>query len=129
MKGSGGKLKRGFTLAEMIIGLVIMGIMAAITVPMISRSKNAGALAEAKAKAQILNCAKEAYSIRTGKAGNEFNSAGSNERRFELLLPYLSSHGVSDYHSFCPEGYFLDLGPNIEFPVTILDARGRKVDL
>lgn len=119
----------GFTLAEMIIGLAIMGIMASIAVPMINRSKDAAALSEAKAKAQILNCAKEAYSIRTGKGDNEFDSAGSNERRFELLLPYLSSHGISDYRSFCPEGYVLDLGTNIEFPVTVLDARGRKIGL
>lgn len=125
--GSGGKPRKGFTLAEMIIGLAIMGIMAAIAMPMVSRTKDAAALSEAKAKAQILNCAKEAYKIRVGTPDNEFDGAESDERRFELLLPYLSAHGSSDYRTFCPQGYRLNLGPNIETPVRVSDARGHTV--
>jgi len=125
--GNKGKLRLGFTLAEMIIGLAIMGIMAAIALPVISRTKDASSFSEAKAKAQILNCAKEAYKIRVGSIDNEFNSSGSDERRFELLIPYLSAHGSSDYKTFCPQGYYLSLGPNIETPVRVLDARGNSV--
>jgi prepilin-type N-terminal cleavage/methylation domain-containing protein len=116
---------KGFCLSELIIAMTLIGILSALTYPMISSSMNASAMKEAKVRAHILNCAKESYRLRVGELNPDYARADDNTR-FKLLAPYMRQNAQS-LDTFCPKGYKFKIGPSIQSNVQLLDNSGQSI--
>ncbi len=95
-------LKKGFTLAEVLIALVIIGIIAAITVPTVMNNIN---------KKQYIVAWRKAYSdvanaLLLIKANNDYFdlSANSEEEIINKLSKYMSNTKICSANNFDVEG-------------------------
>jgi prepilin-type N-terminal cleavage/methylation domain-containing protein len=83
--------KRGFTLVEILIAVVVIGVLGYVLSPNSSKSKYAGELAVMKARAAMLNAAQsqylEANGVNTGLS--VWSAQGSSEAQYQLIKPYI----------------------------------------
>lgn len=83
--------KRGFTLVEILIAVVVIGVLGYVLSPNSSKSKYAGELAVMKARAAMLNAAQsqflEANGVNNGLA--TWSAQPTGEAQYQLLKPYI----------------------------------------
>lgn len=116
----------GFTLWELIIGLTLMSIMAAITYPIFGNIKSSLSLKEAKTKAHILNCAKQSYKMGVGSRSSDYANSVSQEDKFQLIAPYMPD-SARNFSEFAPDGYFFELGDTVDAPVVLFNPDGSAI--
>jgi prepilin-type N-terminal cleavage/methylation domain-containing protein len=101
---------RGFTLVELMILIVIIGILAAISVSNYMRYRDQAELAALKAEMNVLMNAEDAYYITEGKyfpSNGTINIPSGTERRIpELGFTFKRGHK----HRFYIYGYNLTFG-------------------
>lgn len=101
---------KAMTLTEVIVVLVIMGIALFITLPRLSQSKQSGEQSAAKAKAIMLNRAKDSLiSVRgINAAENAWAAAANDEARYTLIKDLIPNNPDSTLANFTVDGYLLD---------------------
>lgn len=115
-------LKGGFTLAETLVVLVIVGLLLLVGLPNILKHKSVAEDDQAVAKAVVLNNAKQSYlSEKHRKAAESAWAALTNDERYVALTPYFAYPPV-DLGSFTPAGYSFDLGNSLYTKVVITKA-------
>lgn len=108
-------LIRGFSLVEMMACVSIIGIIAFMAIPSVTRMRGDSERNLAIARAESLNLAQASYIQVRGRtqAALEWAAAGSSdEAKYKLLMPYLS-FAEKDLASFLPSGY------GLKFPLSI----------
>lgn len=106
---------RGFSLVEMMACVSIIGIIAFMAIPSVTRMRGDSERNLAIARAESLNLAQASYIQVRGRtqASLEWAAAGtSDDAKYKLLMPYLS-FAEKDLTSFLPSGY------KLRFPASI----------
>lgn len=100
---------RGFSLVELLIVLVILGVVMFLAIPNIVQVRSDSEDNLARSRAEALNVAAAAYfqAVGTQAASSAWSSAG-NDARYALLSPYLAFAPAS-LSSYMPSGYSVTL--------------------
>ena len=98
--------RQGFSLVEMMASVAIIGIIAFLAIPSISRMREDSEKNLAIARAESLNVAQATLVQVKGRtqADLDWRNAGSNDAKYLLLLPYLS-YAESTRTLFVPSGW------------------------
>ena len=104
----------GFSLVEMMACVAIIGIIAFLAIPSITRMRSDSERNLAIARAESLNLAQATLIQVRGRtqAGIDWSAAGSNEAKYTLIRPYLS-YSETTLSAFLPAGY------SVTFPASI----------
>lgn len=107
-------LWRGFSLVEMMACVSIIGIIAFMAIPSITRMRSDGEKNLAITRAEALNMAQATFIQVKGRTEAErlWKAAGSNEARYVLLKDYMS-YPEPTLSSYMPSGYSVSFGPSI----------------
>lgn len=107
---------RGFSLVEMMACVSIIGIIAFLAIPSITRMRADADKNLAISRAEALNLAQATFIQAKGRteATLQWNNAGANnhEARYTLLRPYLS-YAEPKLATFLPSGYTLTFQANL----------------
>lgn len=107
-------LRRGFSLVEMMACVSIIGIIAFLAIPSITRMRSDSERNLAISRAESLNLAEATFIQVRGRtqAGIDWSTATSNEARYALLRPYLA-YAETTLALYLPAGY------SVTFPTSI----------
>jgi len=119
--------RKGFTLMEILVVVVIIGVLALMFLPETSRTKGMAELNLLKTKASALNLAQATY-LSTYGFNNALStwSGKSNDERYVLLKPFIGfpPPSLSDY---VVAGYTITFANDPQQPVGVLDPNGAAV--
>lgn len=88
--------RSGFSLAELLVVLVVLGILLYFAFPNIVQVKSDSERDLAKARAETLNLAAAAYFQAVGTGSATTNWAGKTaEQRYQLITPYIAFPATS----------------------------------
>lgn len=110
--------RRGFSMVEMIACVSIIGIVAFLAIPSVTRMRGDSERNLAISRAEALNLAQATYIQVKGRtqAATAWFATGSGqaswEPKFTLLKPYLA-YAESSLALFMPEGYKAEFPPDI----------------
>jgi len=111
LKGAGEYMKKGFTLAEVMIVVAIMGTVISIAVPGYIRFRRTSQAQACQANLQRIDAAKDQWSIDTrADCGTEVTMGELLEPPEEIDVPYLREEPR------CPAGGEYSLNPVGTFP-------------
>jgi prepilin-type N-terminal cleavage/methylation domain-containing protein len=105
---------RGFSLVEMMACVSIIGIIAFMAIPSVTRMRGDSERNLAIARAEALNLAQASYIQVNGRtqAALNWSAAASAEAKYTLLRPYLS-FSETTLANFMPSGYTVTFAPSI----------------
>ncbi len=108
------KSRSGFSLVEMMACVSIIGIIAFMAIPSVTRMRSDSERNLAIARAEALNLAQASYIQVRGRtqAALDWSSAASVEAKYTLLRPYLS-FSETTLAAFMPSGYAVTFAPSI----------------
>ncbi|MBE2282240.1 MAG: type II secretion system protein [Prosthecobacter sp.] len=106
--------RRGFSLVEMMACVSIIGIIAFMAIPSVTRMRSDSERNLAIARAEALNLAQASYIQVNGRTQAALNWAASSsaEAKYTLLRPYLS-FSETTLAAFMPSGYAVTFPPSI----------------
>ena len=104
----------GFSLVEMMACVSIIGIIAFMAIPSVTRMRADSERNLAIARAESLNLAQASYIQVRGRtqAALDWAAAGSNDAKYSLLRPYLS-YAEATLTAYMPSGYSVTFAPSI----------------
>lgn len=104
----------GFSLVEMMACVSIIGIIAFMAIPSVTRMRSDSERNLAIARAEALNLAQASYIQVNGRtqAALNWSAASSAESKYTLLRPYLS-FSETTLATFMPSGYSVTFAPSI----------------
>ena len=105
---------RGFSLVEMMACVSIIGIIAFMAIPSVTRMRGDSERNLAIARAESLNLAQASYIQVRGRtqAALDWASASSADSKYTLLRPYLS-FAETTLSLYMPSGYTVAFPPTI----------------
>lgn len=105
---------RGFSLVEMMACVSIIGIIAFMAIPSVTRMRGDSERNLAIARAESLNLAQASYIQVRGRtqAALDWTAAATSDARYLLLRPYLS-FAESTLSLYMPSGYTVTFPPSI----------------
>ena len=116
--------RRGFSLVEMMASVAIIGIIAFLAIPSISRMREDSEKNLAIARAESLNVAQATLVQVKGRtqADLEWRAAGDSNHsgKYLLLLPYLS-YAEATLSTYLPSGY------NLQFDAAINNMKKARL--
>src|SRR5664279_3526453 len=101
--------RRGFTLAEIIVVVVVMGLLAGLLAGGVGNLLPVGRQEAAIGKARILNAARCSYSLLLPGAEAQWTSVSGDSDRVALLLEARVLDGTSASYLSSPGGYTLSV--------------------
>lgn len=107
-------LLRGFSLVEMMACVSIIGIIAFMAIPSVTRMRGDSERNLAIARAEALNLAQASFIQVRGRtqAALDWTAASSSQAKYNLLRPYLS-FSESTLTTYMPQGYSVAFPPSI----------------
>lgn len=113
------KNRQAFTLIELLITLVIVGVVIAIGVPAINRVRNDSEVETMRARAVLLQNAKLSFidAVGTQTASTSWRSRNDQQRYQELLMPYLPNTMTPTLSVLIKAPFAVNLGTNLSLPV------------
>lgn len=104
----------GFSLVEMLASVAIIGIIAFLAIPSVSRMREDSERNLAIARAESLNVAQATMVQMKGRttAQQEWTNAVNDDQRYQLLIPYLS-YAETTRALYVPSGYLVQFDPSI----------------
>lgn len=105
---------RGFSLVEMMACVSIIGIIAFLAIPSVTRMRSDSERNLAISRAEALNLAQASFIQMRGRtqAGLDWSAAASSNAKYVLLQPYLS-FSESTLTAYMPQGYSITFPPSI----------------
>jgi prepilin-type N-terminal cleavage/methylation domain-containing protein len=119
--------RRGFTLAEIIVVVVVMGLLAGLLAGGVGNLLPVGRQEAAVGKARILNAARCSYSLLLPGAEAQWASVSSDADRVTLLVEARVLDGSSSGFLSSPGGYALSVAGELR-ESTILTKDGARVN-
>lgn len=106
--------RQGFSLVEMMACVSIIGIIAFMAIPSITRMREDSELNLAITRAEALNLAQASFIQVRGRtqANLDWTAAGNNEARYKLLKDYMS-YAEPTLAQYMPSGYSVSFNSNI----------------
>jgi prepilin-type N-terminal cleavage/methylation domain-containing protein len=104
----------GFSLVEMMACVSIIGIIAFLAIPSVTRMRSDSERNLAISRAEALNLAQASFIQMRGRtqAGLDWSAAGSANAKYVLLQPYLS-FSESTLTAYMPQGYAITFPPSV----------------
>ncbi len=114
--------RHGFSLVEMMASVAIIGIIAFLAIPSISRMREDSEKNLAIARAEALNVAQATLVQVKGRtqAQIDWSNQASNDAKYQLLVPYLS-YAEATRTLFMPDGW------QVTFNASIVDMRKARL--
>jgi prepilin-type N-terminal cleavage/methylation domain-containing protein len=108
------KFARGFSLVEMLASVAIIGVIAFLAIPSVSRMRQDSERNLAIARAEALNVAMATMVQMKGRAQaqTDWSNATTADAKYISLLPYLS-FAETTRAGYFPSGYDTIFGPTI----------------
>ena len=104
--------RRGFSLVELLVVLVILGVVVFLAIPNIVQVRSDSEDNLARSRAEALNMAAAAYFQAVGnQTATAAWSAAGNDARYTLISPYLA-FAPSSLSSYMPSGYTVTFSSN-----------------
>lgn len=105
-------LRRAFSLVEMMACVSIIGIVAFMAIPSVTRMHSESIRKNAISKCEGLNMAKASFIQMYGRTqANAVWQAKNDQQRYDLLRPYLS-FAEALFINYMPEGFSTNLSDN-----------------
>jgi len=103
------KQKQGFTVMEIFIVIIILGIIAAIVVPKFSQASSEARLENLVSDLQMVRSQIELYKIQHKDLlpGQSAKGGSINEQNFKVALTVRGSDGMGPYLKKLPKNYYL----------------------
>lgn len=128
---------RAYSMPELLLVVSIIGIISALSYPVVRNFAAANDLAEAESKAEALTVAKILFYRSDSLASGKWEAAKKNDSKFELVKSYLfdvasSESTLAEYTAAPPYDVF-DMGVTIKDPVYVInphdnDGHGNNED-
>ena len=121
------QLTRGYTMSEMAIVIVVMGILSLIAVPVYNGIRTSTLETAAMHDARIINSARDAFALTVPGAASQWSAAPADTDRLQLLIAEnLLAGSPADYLSMSGN-YALQLSGNVRSR-TVLMEDGHAID-
>lgn len=117
-----------FTLLEMLVVVLLMGILSSLVVGGFSNVVPAGREVAAVNKARVLNAARVTYALVTVEAETQWSSAASDADRCALLINAGVLTGAPADWTSAVGGYTLELGGTIRSRTVLRNQAGTSLD-
>ncbi|HEY9155438.1 MAG TPA: type II secretion system protein [Opitutaceae bacterium] len=118
---------RGYSLGELAIVIVVMGILATIAVPVYSGIRASSLQTAAMHSARLINAARDAYALTVPSAATQWTSAASDADRLQLLITANLLSGVPSDYLAMTGNYAVQLSGEVR-SLTILTEDGHAID-
>jgi prepilin-type N-terminal cleavage/methylation domain-containing protein len=108
------RFKAAFSMVELLAAVAIMGIIAFMAIPSVTKMRSDGERNLAIARVESLNIAMASFVQAEGRsrAENQWQAAGTNTGRYTLLRPYLA-FAEDTIGRFMPSGYSVNFGTSV----------------
>lgn len=126
LKQRGLQDNRGFTLGEMLIVVILLGLLTAVLSGGYRGLVPAARQEVAMGKARTLNAARTAYALAVPGASQAWSSAAADSDRVNLLIAAEVLDGRPEDFLSSPGGYTLSLSGVVRAP-TVLRRQGAEV--
>ena len=118
---------RGYSLSEMTIVIVVMGILALVAVPVYSGIRASSLQTAAMHSARLINAARDAFSLTVPAASAQWAAASSDADRLQLLITEnLLAGSPNDYLSMSGN-YSVQVSGGVR-ERTVLTEDGHAID-
>jgi|GEM_PF-1811779 len=112
--------RRGYTLSEMVVVIVVIGLLAMIAVPVYSGIRRSSLENAAMHNARLINAARDSFALTVPSATAAWTSAGDDAARLQLLITEnLLAGAPTDYLSM-GGGYAVQLTGGVRSPTVLL---------
>ena len=115
--------KFGFTLVEILLVVVLLGIISGLGYPLVIHLMDSGFERSAVSVAQSVNAAKQSYKMRHYQANQEYGRQSNETDRYALIKEYMP-HGNVGLNDLLPKGYSVELGSSIRDRVGLRGPKG-----
>ena len=103
------KTGRGFTLSEIMVAIVILGILALIAMPVYSGVRKASLESAAMQNTQLINAAKRSFGLTVPNSAAQWAAASTDTAKLQLLISTGLLDGSPAGYLTMPGGYAIGL--------------------
>jgi len=111
-------MQHGWSLAEVIICIVLMGVLMGVLAPKIGNIIGVGGEKTAISRAEVLNASKQSFKMRFKSASQKYKESGTDEAKYQLLKKYIPLSDTT-LAEFTPEGFIMNLGDTLDTKVKL----------
>lgn len=112
--------KRGYTLSEMVVVIVVIGLLAMIAVPVYSGIRRSSLENAAMHNARLINAARDCFALTVPAAATAWGASSDDSARLQLLITEnLLAGAPSDYLSM-GGGYAVQLTGGVRTSTVLL---------
>jgi len=119
--------RHGYSLGEMTIVIVVMGILATIAVPVYSGIRASSLQTAAMHSARLINAARDAFALTVPSATTQWASAASDSDRLQLLISENLLSGIPNDYLSMAGNYSVQLSGDVRSS-TVLTENGNAID-
>lgn len=124
--GIGGAKARGYTMAEIVVVITVLGVLAAIVVPVYGGLRRSSLETAATHHARLVNAARDSFALTVPSAHAQWANAKDDAARLGLLISEnLLAGQAGDYLSM-PGDYTVELGGGLRSR-TVLKREGVEI--
>jgi prepilin-type N-terminal cleavage/methylation domain-containing protein len=125
--GLGPRGTSGYTLSEMSIVIVVMGVLSLIAVPVYSGIRTSSLQTAAMHNARLINAARNAFALTIPDASGQWLGATTDSDRLKLLIAEDFLAGSPPNYLSMTGNYAVQLSGDLRSP-TVLTEEGHAID-
>lgn len=110
----------GYTLSEMIVVIVVIGLLAMIAVPVYSGIRRSSLENAAMHNARLINAARDSYALTIPSAATSWSGAPDDRARLQLLITENLLAGSPDEYLSMSGGYGVQLTGGVRASTVLL---------
>lgn len=110
----------GYTLSEMIVVIVVIGLLAMIAVPVYSGIRRSSLENAAMHNARLINAARDSYALTIPSAATSWSGAPDDRARLQLLITENLLAGSPDDYLSMSGGYGVQLTGGVRASTVLL---------
>lgn len=111
---------RGYTLSEMVVVIVVIGLLAMIAVPVYSGIRRSSLENAAMHNARLINAARDSFALTMPAAATSWGGSADDRARLQLLITENLLAGSPDDYLAMGGGYAVQLTGGVRAPTVLL---------